>query len=108
MALPETSDAQFDADVLRSPVPVLVDFGAVWCSPCKALKPIVEDLAKAYDGRVKVHYFDIGKHTKVPTQYGVSSIPMLLLFKDGQERARLVGLKPKAEIQRQLESVLAS
>jgi thioredoxin 1 len=108
MALPETSDAQFDAEVLQSEVPVLVDFGAVWCSPCKALKPVVEDLAKTYAGKVKMHYFDIGKHTKVPAQYGVSSIPMLLIFKGGKERARLVGIRPKAEIAKQLEAVIAS
>jgi thioredoxin 1 len=108
MALPETTDAQFETDVLKSDVPVLVDFGAVWCSPCKALKPVVEDLSKTYAGRVKMHYFDIGKHTKVPAQLGISSIPVLLIFKGGKERSRLIGIKPKGEIAKHLDAALAS
>jgi thioredoxin 1 len=104
----EFTDANFDAEVLKSPVPVLVDFWATWCSPCKALTPTIEALAKQYDGKFKMGKMNIESSPKTPAKYGVSSIPMLLFVKNGETKAKVVGLRPKAEIQKQIDAVLAS
>jgi len=104
----EFTDANFDAEVLKSPVPVLVDFWATWCSPCKALTPAIEALAKQYEGKFKMGKMNIETSPKTPAKYGVSSIPMLLLVKNGETKGKIVGLRPKAEIQKHLDAVLAS
>ncbi len=106
-ALVEFTDANFEADVLKSPVPVLVDFWATWCGPCKALTPIIEQLAATYAGRIKMGKFNIETSPKTPVKYGVASIPLLLIVKDGQTKAKIIGLRPKAEIAKKLDEVLA-
>jgi thioredoxin 1 len=94
----EVSDASFDSDVLKSDVPVLVDFWAVWCGPCRMIAPTVEALAGEYAGKLRVAKMNVDDNPMVPSQYGVRSIPTLILFKNGQEKDRLIGAVPKDAI----------
>jgi len=91
-------DGTFDAEVLKSDVPVLVDFWAVWCGPCKAIAPAVEELAKEYKGKLKVAKLDIDSHQAVPQRFGIRSIPTLLLFKGGRVVDTIVGAVPKSKL----------
>ena len=107
MAEPLTvTDATFKAEVLDSSIPVLVDFWAAWCSPFKMIAPIVHELAGEYEGRVKVTKLDVDANPVVPGQFGVMSIPTLLLFVDGKPEKRLVGYRPKASLKSDLDAVL--
>ncbi|MCY1076575.1 thioredoxin [Archangium lansingense] len=93
-------DADFNKEVLKSDQPVLVDFWATWCAPCRAIAPIVDDVATQYKGKVKVAKVNIDDNQDTPQQYGIRSIPTLLLFKDGKVVEQIVGgsgLKPKLE-----------
>src|SRR5947209_15707624 len=83
-AIMEVTDANFDADVLKSEQPVLIDFWATWCGPCKALAPVVDEVAQAYNGRAKVYKMDVDRNNATPMRYGVRGIPTLLIFKDGR------------------------
>ena len=108
MAHPVTvTDTTFKSEVIDSDVPVLVDFWAAWCSPCKMIAPVVEELAGEYEGRIKVAKFDIDANPVVPGQFGVMSIPTLLLFRDGKAEKRIVGYQPKAKLKNEIDSVLA-
>ena len=100
------TDASFKAEVLEAEVPVLVDFWASWCAPCKMIAPIVEELAAEFDGQVKVAKIDIDANPISPGQYGVMSIPTLLVFKGGKPEKRIVGYKPKASLKNDLQAVL--
>jgi thioredoxin 1 len=100
-------DATFDQEVLKSDVPVLVDFWAVWCGPCKAIAPAVEELAKQYKGKVKVAKMDVDEHQQVPQQFGIRSIPTLLLFKGGRVVDTIVGAVPKAKLEDSLKKALS-
>ncbi len=95
---PAVSGAEFDTEVLQSPLPVLVDFWAVWCGPCKAVAPSVEQIANEYAGRIKVVKMDVDDNMEISARYGIQSIPTLMLFKGGQPVERLVGAYPKATI----------
>jgi thioredoxin 1 len=99
-------DATFDQEVLKSDVPVLVDFWAVWCGPCKAIAPTVEELAKQYKGKVKIAKMDVDEHQQVPQQYGIRSIPTLLLFKGGRVVDTIVGAVPKAKLEDSIKKVI--
>ncbi len=92
-------DSTFEQEVLKSDIPVLVDFWAVWCGPCKAIAPAVEELARQYKGKVKVAKMDVDEHQNVPQQYGIRSIPTLLLFKGGRVVDTIVGAVPKAKLE---------
>lgn len=92
------SDDSFENEVIESNVPVLVDFWAQWCGPCKALAPIVEDVAAKYGDRVKFVKLDVDHNPSTPPKFGVRGIPTLILFKDGQVKATQVGLIGKAEL----------
>ena len=102
----EVTDANFDNDVLKSSQPVLVDFWAAWCGPCKAIAPIVEEVASQYSGKVKVGKMDVDKNIATPQRYGVRGIPTLLLFKDGKVQEQIVGYVPKETIERAISKVL--
>jgi thioredoxin 1 len=106
--LVEFTDANFEAEVLKSPIPVLVDFTATWCGPCQMLKPIVEELAKDFAGRVKMGKLDIDSSRGVPVKYGIMAVPTILLLKGGKEVKKITGLKPKAELRKVLEALLAA
>jgi thioredoxin 1 len=92
-------DDNFKAEVLDADRPVLVDFWATWCAPCRAIAPVVEELAKIYDGKVKFGKFNIDDHQGVPQQYGIRSIPTLLVFNGGKVVDQIVGAVPKHKIE---------
>lgn len=99
----ELTDESFDRDVLKSEQPVMVDFWAAWCGPCKALAPIVEEVATAYNGKVKVAKMDVDRNVATPQRYGVRGIPTLLIFKGGKVQEQIVGYVPKETIQKALD-----
>jgi thioredoxin 1 len=98
-SLVHLTDANFDEEVLKSEKPVLIDFWAPWCGPCRAIGPVVEELAAAYRDRVKVAKINIDENPKTATVYGVMSIPTLMLFKGGSVMEKLVGLVPKNRLE---------
>ena len=102
-AIFELTDATFDQDVLKSYQPVLVDFWASWCGPCKAIAPIVDELAQQYQGKVKVGKMDVDRNNATPMRYGVRGIPTLLVFKGGQVKEQIVGYVPKETIQKAID-----
>ena len=102
-AVAELTDENFNAEVLESSEPVLVDFWAPWCAPCRALSPIVEELAAENAGAVKITKLNIDEAQKVAQEYGIQSIPTLLLFKDGEVQQRVLGVKPKDQLQELLD-----
>ena len=103
----EVNDANFDQDVLKSDQPVMVDFWAAWCGPCKALAPVVDEVATAYQGRVTVAKMDVDRNMATPQRYNVRSIPTLLIFKGGQVREQLVGYKDRDVIEKILDKHLS-
>ncbi len=98
MHLIEFTDANFEDEVLKSDLPVLVDFWAVWCGPCKMIAPLVDEIAKEYEGKVKVGKLDVDNNQQVSIKYGIRSIPTLLIFKDGKIADQIVGAVPKSAI----------
>jgi len=96
------TDNTFETEVLKSELPVLVDFWAEWCGPCKMIAPAVEELAKSYDGKMKFAKLDVDNNNKTALQYGVMSIPTLIIFKDGQEKERIVGAVPKGQLEKKV------
>ena len=100
-----TSDI-FDAEVLDSNVPVLVDFWASWCGPCKMLAPIIEEIAKEYDGKIKVGKVNVDNEQKLAMDYGIASIPTVILFKDGEIKETLIGYRGKEEFETAINAVL--
>ena len=103
----EVTDQSFEQDVLKSEVPVLVDFWAEWCGPCKMLAPTVEKVANEYEGKAKFVKLNIDDNDQVAQQFGIKGIPTLILFKDGSEADRTVGLTTKDNISRMIDRVLA-
>ena len=97
------NEDNFRQEVLKSEMPVLVDFWAAWCGPCKMVGPIVEELANDYAGKAKVCKLNVDDCGRIAQSYGVMSIPTLILFKDGQEANRIIGFRPKAELAKMLE-----
>lgn len=103
----EVNDGSFDQEVLRSEVPVLIDFWAPWCGPCKAISPVVEELAGEYEGRLKVMKMNVDDNPQTPSRYGVRGIPNLIVFKDGQVADQIVGAVPKGHLVKAIDRALA-
>ncbi|MFA5975683.1 MAG: thioredoxin [Elusimicrobiota bacterium] len=106
MAEIQLSDATFDAEVVQSDKPVLVDFWAPWCGPCRMLSPVVDELAKEYEGKIKVAKLNTDDHAQAATRYRISALPTLLFFKGGKVQDQLVGVHPKPEIKKHLDTLL--
>ncbi len=105
--LEAVTDEDFEREVLEADLPVMVDIWAVWCSPCRVVSPIVEQLAEEYSGKVKFVKLDTEENFDVPARYGVRSLPTLLIFKQGRQVGQIFGARPKAELKRSLEKALA-
>ena len=103
--LPEFTDDNFDSEVLQSDVPVLVDFWAPWCGPCRQIAPVIEQLAGENQGAIKIGKLNVDDAPNSAQSYGVSSIPTLMLFKDGEVVDRFVGVQPKTRLQQAIDAV---
>jgi len=104
--LTHVNDKNFATEVLNSDLPVLVDFWATWCGPCRSISPIVEELAKEFTGRVKVTKLNVDENAATPSQYSVRGIPTLILFKNGKVFDQIVGAVPKARLKAMIEKAL--
>ncbi|MEW6270281.1 MAG: thioredoxin [Thermodesulfobacteriota bacterium] len=102
----EVSDATFEAEVLQSATPVLVDFWAPWCGPCRAIAPVVEELANEYAGKLKVVKINVDDNQSTPSRYGVRGIPNLIVFKGGQVHEQIVGAVPKSRLAQAVQSAV--
>ena len=107
MGVLEVSDATFDQEVLQSEQPVLVDFWAVWCGPCKAIAPIVNGVAATYAGKLKVAKVNVDENGATPSRYGIRGIPALLFFKGGKVADQVVGFAPQDVIEEKIKRLLA-
>jgi len=103
--LVHVTDGDFELQILKSEVPVLVDFWAAWCGPCRTVGPVVEELAGEYAGKVKMAKINVDENNQTPKRYGVRGIPTLMLFKDGQVVDQIVGAVPKSRIEELLSKV---
>ncbi len=106
MSLITITDDNFKAEVLESDKPVLIDFWAVWCRPCKLIAPIVEELAVEFEGKAKIGKLDVDSNQQTSINYGVRSIPTLLIFKDGEVKETIIGAVPKTNVIQKLNSVI--
>ena len=104
--LPQVTDKNFVTEVLNANIPVLVDFWATWCGPCRSISPIVEEVAKEFTGKIKVTKLNVDENPATPSQYGVRGIPTLILFKGGKIVEQIVGAVPKGRLVSMIEKVL--
>jgi thioredoxin 1 len=102
----EITDKDFDKEVLKSDLPVLVDFYAVWCGPCQMMAPVIEEIGKKYDGKLKVYKLNTDESTQTAMNFQIMSIPTLIIFKAGKEAKRLVGFQPKERLAAELDRFL--
>jgi len=107
LAITQVTDATFEETALKSPIPVLVDFWATWCGPCKAVAPLLEEMSRQYEGRVQFLKLNTDENLVTPTRYGIRGLPTLLFLKEGKEVGRISGNVPnvRAELKKQLEAV---
>lgn len=102
----EIDDDSFEKEVLQSPLPVLVDFWAPWCGPCRAIAPTIEDLQKAYAEKIKFVKVNVDDNPLTPSKYGIQAIPTLIFFKDGEVAEQITGMVAKAKLEEAIESLL--
>ena len=103
----KVTDGNFESEVAKSSVPVLVDFWAEWCGPCRLMSPILDEVAPVYKGKLKIGKLNVDENQDSPSKFGVMNIPTMILFKSGKEVERIVGAMSKAELQKKLDRVLA-
>jgi thioredoxin 1 len=106
-AIVEVSDSNFESEVVNSDVPVLIDFWAPWCGPCRAIAPIVEEISSTYEGKIKVGKMNVDENQATTMKFGIRSIPTLIMFKGGEAIDQIIGAVPKGEIERVVEKSLA-
>ena len=102
----EITDKNFETEVINSDVPVLIDFWAPWCGPCRAIGPVVDELARDYSGKLKVVKMNVDDNPKTPSRYGVRGIPNLILFQNGEVKEQIVGAVPKAQLVKVIDRVV--
>jgi thioredoxin 1 len=107
MAIVELTDDNFNQEVLEAKAPVLVDFWAAWCGPCQLAEPVIEELAKEYDSKMKFGKLNVDKNSKMSQKYGIMSIPTMIIFKEGKEVKRQMGFPGKEEYKKMIEEALA-
>jgi thioredoxin 1 len=103
----EITDSNFDDEVVKSDIPVLLDFWAVWCGPCKQIAPIVDEIASEYEGKIKVGKVDVDNNPDISMKFGIRSIPTLMIFKNGHKVDEIIGAVPKTAITQKLELQVA-
>jgi thioredoxin 1 len=102
----EVTDETFDAEIMNSEIPALVDFWATWCGPCRMVSPVVEELANDYKGKIKVAKMDVDQNRQTPAKFGIRAIPTLIFFKGGEVAQTIVGAQPKSHIEEELKKLL--
>jgi thioredoxin 1 len=102
------TDSNFDAEVLKSDKPVLVDFWAVWCAPCRAVAPVIDEIASDYDGKIKVGKVNVDENQVIPGKYGIRGIPTVILFNKGQVADQIVGAAPKGSFKQMIDKALGN
>ena len=102
----EVSDATFDAEVIKSEIPVLVDFWAPWCGPCKAIAPVLEEISKNYEGRLKIMKCNVDDNPSTPSSFGIRAIPTLIFFKGGENVEQIVGMVDKTKLEQAINNNL--
>lgn len=107
MAALHFTDGNFEQEVLKSDVPVLVDFWASWCMPCQMVGPVIEELSGEYEGKVKVGKLNVDENPQTPSSFGIMSIPTIILFKDGEPKKTLIGVQPKETFKQVIEESLS-
>jgi thioredoxin 1 len=102
----EVTDDTFEAEIVNSDIPAMVDFWAAWCGPCKMVAPVVEELAQDYDGKIKIAKMDVDQNRQTPAKFGIRNIPTLILFKGGEVAQTIIGAQPKSSIEEELKKLL--
>ena len=102
----EVTDDTFEAEIVNSDIPAMVDFWAAWCGPCKMVAPVVEELAQEYDGKIKIAKMDVDQNRQTPAKFGIRNIPTLILFKGGEVAQTIIGAHPKTAIDDELKKLL--